>query len=414
MEDNQNKLDLLKWMLSDQKKRRRFIKECLLRGVQNVHTPFSLCSEMIGKLKENLEKDGKNIKEQRLFVICNVEFVEVLVHDFDVPPQNISFFGDSKTEAIFTKKVYNVGTAYVGTSGGKTLLENLGIVGRENMKFDVIVGNPPYQAPSENNNKGAGNTLWNKFIPKSFSILKDNGFLCFVHPSGWRNVEGRFSDAKKVLLSKQISYLEIHNADDGIKTFGAGTRYDWYVAQNKTPSEDTIILGEDGVSTKADLSKMDFIPNGMLDEVEKLIAKNGEERVNFLYDCSYHSATGPVSKCKDDKFVYPCVMHVGTKTDEPSCIYYSSTKDKGHFGLTKVIFGRQVSGVQIDRTGEFGMSDACAALIDEPANLPQIQKAMKSEKFIELMKMCDVGGNRDRYNRKVISLFRKDFWKSFI
>ena len=33
------------------------------------------------------------------------------------------------------------------------------------MKFDVIVGNPPYQNGS--GNKGSNNTLWDKFVKKS-------------------------------------------------------------------------------------------------------------------------------------------------------------------------------------------------------------------------------------------------------
>ena len=48
------------------------------------------------------------------------------------------------------------------------------------MKFDVIVGNPPYQEHAHSSIK-----LWKKFIIKSESMLKDSGILSFVIPTSW-------------------------------------------------------------------------------------------------------------------------------------------------------------------------------------------------------------------------------------
>ena len=47
------------------------------------------------------------------------------------------------------------------------------------MKFDVVVGNPPYQST----NKGVrniGSPLWPKFIEQSAKLLKENAIMAMV------------------------------------------------------------------------------------------------------------------------------------------------------------------------------------------------------------------------------------------
>ena len=53
-----------------------------------------------------------------------------------------------------------------------------------NMKFDVVVGNPPYQMNHSNSNKRA-EKLWTKFIEKSHSLTKLNGYISLVTPTSW-------------------------------------------------------------------------------------------------------------------------------------------------------------------------------------------------------------------------------------
>jgi tRNA1(Val) A37 N6-methylase TrmN6 len=43
------------------------------------------------------------------------------------------------------------------------------------MKFDVIVGNPPYQAAVEQNGqRGSRTHIWHKFVNKSLKMIKDS------------------------------------------------------------------------------------------------------------------------------------------------------------------------------------------------------------------------------------------------
>jgi hypothetical protein len=285
------------------------------------------------------------------------------------------------------------------------------------MKFDVICLNAPYNAPQDcGDRRGGGTTLWEKFISKSFDLLKDDGYLCTVHPCGWRSPTGKFTDTKDLLMSKKMNYLEIHNAAEGIKTFGAGTRYDWYIAQNKLDDGLlTRVKGEDGKLYDIDLSSIPFIPNGMFEKIMSLVAKEGEEKVEILHSYSaYESRKEYVSKTETDEFKYP-VIHSIKKAGLN--LLYSNTDDNGMFGVPKVVFGSGQSDTFIDKNGEYGLSQHTRAIVDKKENLENINKAMNSPKFIELSKYCCLISTSmfiDRYNKDILSTFRKDFWKQFV
>ena len=57
---------------------------------------------------------------------------------------------------------------------------------KPNMVFDIIIGNPPYNPPKGVTGKSSGNSIWQNFVMKSFYMLKDNGYLVFIHPPGWK------------------------------------------------------------------------------------------------------------------------------------------------------------------------------------------------------------------------------------
>ena len=281
------------------------------------------------------------------------------------------------------------------------------------MKFDVIAGNPPYQDASGNG--GVGHTLWDKFVTKSLDLLKEGGHLCFVHPSGWRNVDGTFKDIQLLFRSRQMQYLETHDTRDGQKTFGVTTPYDWYVVKNCPPNSPTQLKCQDGVSKAVDISKLEFVPNGMFDEIQSLIAKEGEERVTVLYDrTAYGTDKKNISKEKTGKYKYPCVKYL-SKTKKSIDLYWSDTNENGHFGVPKVMFGSaaDVGKITIDYDGEYGMCEFTAAIVGHSKEeLENIYKALTSDKFKQVMLNCQF--NRQMYNKKVIALFRKDFWKAFI
>jgi hypothetical protein len=144
-----------------------------------------------------------------------------------------------------------------------------------------------------------------------------------------------------------------------------------------------------------------------------LVAKNGEERVEILFSRSiYGHDKKHMSKVQNPVNKYPCVQSVSVESD-PCCFWYSDA-DKGHFGISKVILTRLGEGAMVDMSGQYGLCDDCFGIVDERCSLERIYSAVKSKKFISLMRAANPSGLAGGvYSHKIIGLFRKDFWVDF-
>ena len=282
----------------------------------------------------------------------------------------------------------------------------------DGIKADVVIGNPPYQTKNDEEHKKT-TPIWHVFVKKSFESVKQDGYVALCHPSGWRNLGGKFEKTKNIITSNDLVYLETHNIEDGKKVFQAGTRYDCYVAKKAPYQGKTVLKDDDGIITQIDVRVLPFIPSSNVKEIAKLIAGPSDQKVNFIYSRSeYGTDYTNMADVKKGSYTHPCIQNVNIN-DEASCVWYSDVR-KGHFGIPKVIFGRFGSGIVVDANGDFGMCQDTCAIADKPENLEKIKQAMQSSEFLELMRSADVGGLGTIFNRRVIAEFRSDFWKDFI
>jgi hypothetical protein len=275
--------------------------------------------------------------------------------------------------------------------------------------WNLIIQNPPYQIRKEGFKKTQ--PLWHLFVQKSLTILKEDGYMVMVHPSGWRNVDGDFKDVQILLKSNQLLEISIHDEREGEEIFGATTGFDYYILKKSSYRYETKIFNKENVG-KLNLLDFEFIPSGMFELFSKLIAKNGEERVNLLHSFSAYETRKPwVSRNMDSKFIYPLSYTI--QKDETINFFYSTRKDRGHFGIPKVIWSNgKASSPVIDYNGDYGLTQFSYGIVDDKWNLFSIKNAMDSDRFINLMKSCDMNDG-NRFNKKILSLFRKDFWKEF-
>ena len=152
VETLENMLDDPHWVkqLEDKWRERAYISDDSPHPVQNVPTPPKLCQEIVNKLKEFTSLKGKRV------LTLNVEFLSELL-DAD----EVVFLADNKNKAVFAKTFYP-----------KTrIVEGYFLDWETDMEFNVIVGNPPFQASQNREKTGrgrSGSTLWDKVCASFF------------------------------------------------------------------------------------------------------------------------------------------------------------------------------------------------------------------------------------------------------
>lgn len=277
------------------------------------------------------------------------------------------------------------------------------------LKLDIILGNPPFQYKEDNKKS---QLIWYLFIKRSYEeLLKNKGYLLFVHPSGWRDIDGNTRFIYNYIKEHNLIYLSMNTYKQGKRVFGVGTNFDYYLVQNiKTNNNITKINDIDDNEYHVDLNNWDFIPSGKLNLFQKLLTN--KEKVNVLYDISMYETRKPyISKIKDNIFKYPII---NTITQKDGCNILYSKEKKGHFGIPKVIWSNGAGTYPIiDENGKYGLTQFAYAIVDYKQNLQKIKDAMISERFINLMKYL-VFKQDNKYNYKIIALFKKDFYKYFL
>lgn len=122
------------------------------------------------------------------------------------------------------------------------------------MKFDVVIGNPPYQEADKDN--AGTKKFWNRFLKKAITLAKDDGCVLFLNPTDWLKIG-----------YKEFAYLQNHlikgrvlSAAERAKYFkGVGSTFSYiFCTVQKEDTLATLISGDDEVSV--DLSKFLVLP----------------------------------------------------------------------------------------------------------------------------------------------------------
>jgi hypothetical protein len=302
----------------------------------------------------------------------------------------------NKTNNRIFKTIFDINNEYrMNILNGDFLESNMG-------KFDIIVGNPPYQDNS--GNKGRGHALWVRFVEKCLNILNPDGFLVFIHPPNWRQLGNNLLER---MLSRQILYLEMHDSKDGQKIFNCSISFDMYVLQNRKCTTSTEIVDVDSKHHFILLKNKFFVPNKLFNEVYSLMDEDGKKLDVIRDRSSYATERKNVSKIKTEIYKYPLINSI--KAEGP-VKYYSSTNKNGHFKRSKFIFSNG-TGFLCDPKGKYGLTEWAYCIFDSPDKLEKIEKCFKNERFNEIIDAIKIDSMK--YNIAVMKLFKNDFYKYF-
>lgn len=172
------------------------------------------------------------------------------------------------------------------------------------MKFDVVVGNPPYQ--KENNQNGK---LYPNFYLKSYELINDNGYIAFITPSAWlKRAALIFNKMRENILKNDVKVV---NMDAG-KFFNVGESICYFVTQkSKTNIKTKVILDSQEYSVDLNNTIELVLTNEdkLWKSINDKVTNSTLPKINWREDVHDHQnkliASGIISKSKTQEHIYP-------------------------------------------------------------------------------------------------------------
>jgi hypothetical protein len=127
------------------------------------------------------------------------------------------------------------------------------------LKFDVVVGNPPYQPAQEGGKTFSGAKLWPQFIELANKLTKDGGVFSLITPQGWLR-PSRINRSYKAVFGQEVLMVSC-GIDGSVFGSGASIMVGYFVVR-KGPKADTYVLRiADGTESIAKNDGVTLLPN---------------------------------------------------------------------------------------------------------------------------------------------------------
>jgi len=243
-----------------------------------VITPPDLVEEMLNKLsKEVLESKITTFLDPCFGTGTFLKAIGLLLKKFGHSPENINnrLFGYEIDSRMINEAKAKM--PYINISKKDFLKDEI------NMKFDVVIGNPPYQGNQSGGNKT--HSLWKKFIKKSISLTD---LIIFVTPSTW------IGDDKVQRESFSKGFIEYAKLLPK-ETFKQGIDTSYWIFNKNQSSENSILELLDGTKIAFDNSKKD-IPTSLINPLSisihrKFLSANSIETMQSPIYYAYKNKT---------------------------------------------------------------------------------------------------------------------------
>ena len=201
------------------------------------------------------------------------------------------------------------------------------------MKFDVVLGNPPYQDSNKvsENRKNTNKPLWYLFVEAIPQLITERGTVAFVTPTSWIQPT---SLIHKSIASKKLTYVKVYNKSP----FNVGTTTSYWIQAPNGADKVEFATDTDSTIIKLQHHEMSLLPvkttNFLLAlSILKKLVTDGAS-IPAIATTFHHSHSKPtiVRRDKDRFFCYP-VFHTHQQT------LWTNTPNELH-GLPKVIVSK--------------------------------------------------------------------------
>jgi hypothetical protein len=223
-----------------------------------VFTPMPIVNDMLDKLDNHYIKlHGKSIFTEVDFkwfdpasgmgnfpVAVYLRLMEGLKREIPIETdrkkyiiENMLYMSELNKKNVFIcNQIFNISNDYkMNLYNGDTLEMDIETAWRlKENSFDVILGNPPYNKGGIRSHTGKqlgekNETIWTKFIEKSFKWLKPNGFLMFINPLSWLK---KSHSLHNTMLEKYIVWLKIWDNSQSKISINADIPISLYILQD--------------------------------------------------------------------------------------------------------------------------------------------------------------------------------------
>jgi len=408
-------------------------KELEKKKFGEVFTPIELINEMMDKLDEVYKKENKGtsiftMKNLRWydpaagmgsFLVCIyyrlMDGLKYKIKDDEKRKkhilENMLFMGEiNKKNCFIMNKVFQSNKYKVNIYCG----DSLKLEFDKTQKFDVIVGNPPFQ----DDKKSGDNKKYLEMTQKALIDLKKDGYLMFITP---RNILDYL-----LLQEKNRKYIDIFyklpfiSMETCNKYFNVASSFIWFILQNKiyeglTEIEFTNYNGKIKYTTlklyeKYNLPK--YLNKIDIDIINKLIDNNDDNNNDnndnndnkfHLKDVKFGNKSqrirkelinkGIVSPIKTKLFKYKIIDTINKKNPFPPIDYYYYDKLDNDIDKDKIVISKKGYLMPfIDDTHKYTYSDNFKIITDKRENLNNILKIFKSPIIEYLIKQFSKHG----------------------
>ena len=358
------------------------------------HGNYSLCLFFI--LFKSLNKSIPNDEERKKHIIENMIYMVELNKD------NIPFLREK-----------------FGEKGN--IIEKNYLEWETDLKFDFIIGNPPYnfngvkKVPTKTNvnKKEDGKTIWCEFVKKNISLLKENGIMNILIPSIWMKPDkaGMYD-----LFSRyDIQKLHTLSSSETNRTFGFHVQTPTcYFLLTKRDNKGKIELYDSMPNKYINFDLRDNIPipldfSSIVNKFLKLTNKYG--RLNVI-KTNLPKKGVKIIEHPNVKFPFKNVKTtILNKNKAPELQIRYSNEELSFNNQPKIIMGHKMYGFPyIDKEGLYGI---CArdnyVIINKELKEMELIKEFLSNELI--LFVFETTRYRMRYLEKYVFEFIPDFSK---